>query len=383
MTLAELHADETLRQREFPVARARVFLAHAGVCPLPRRVAEAVSSHAASCQSGDQESFFPAAQFRRGRELAAGLIGAQPEEIAFVGPTSLGLSLVANGLKFRKHEHVLVYHDDYPSNVYPWMALAARGVEVRFLNVRELGRIRTIDVTGQVDENTRLVALASCHFIAGWRIDLAAIGEFLRRRGVLFCVDGIQTVGAFPTPAAHFDFLAADAHKWMLGPCGAGLLYVREPVLDQLEPTVLGWHNVRSPHFVAQEEIVFRPGAVRFEAGTHNLLGLAGLIAALELLHELGVENIARELLRQRALLVPALRAKGYRVLQAEAPEAHAGGITTFFKPDADMPALHAKLEAAGIITSLRADRAGRRYLRLSPHAYNTDAELQRCLELL
>ncbi|MBI3192197.1 MAG: aminotransferase class V-fold PLP-dependent enzyme [Pedosphaera parvula] len=315
MTLPELLANEELRQHEFPVAREKIFLAHAGVCPLPRRVAEAVRDCAARSTLGDQEALLLPYQVRQTRELAARLLNAQPDEIAFVGPTSLALSFVAGGLDFRRHDNVLIYFDDYPANVYPWMMLAERGVEVRLLNVRELGRIRPADVLGQVDENTRLVALASCHFLAGWRIDLAAIGEALHRRNILFCVDGIQTVGAFPTSVEHVDFLAADSHKWMLGPCGAGIFYVRKAVQERLRPTTFGWHNIRCPVFVAQEEIVFRDDARRYEAGTANWLGLAGLHAALELLLEVGLDAISADLLRKRRWLVPALQAKGYTVI--------------------------------------------------------------------
>src|SRR2546428_4901328 len=195
MTLAELLANEDLRQHEFPVARKQVFLAHAGDCPLPRRVAEAIANYANQSASGDQEKFVYPMVLNEGRKLAAQLLNCQPEEIAFVGPTSLALSFIGSGLKFRKGDNVLIYFDDYPSNVYPWMALAEQGVEVRLMNARGLGAIRPIDVMGQVDENTRLVALASCHFISGYRIDIAAIGRFLRERKILFCVDGIQTLG--------------------------------------------------------------------------------------------------------------------------------------------------------------------------------------------
>jgi len=383
MTISELLANEELRRREFPVAREKIFLAHAGVCPLPERVAEAIRQYASLCTKGDQETLLPAFQLRRSRELAARLIGAKPEEIAFVGPTSLGLSYVANGLKLKKNENVLIYLDDYPSNVYPWMALSGKGIEVRLLNIRELGRIRDIDVIGQVDENTRLVALASCHFISGWRIDLARIGEFLRKKNILFCIDGIQTVGAFPTSAEHFDFLAADAHKWMLGPCAAGILYVRQRMQDRLDPTVFGWNNVRCPQYVAREEIELQSGGRRYEAGTHNLLGLVGLNAAIELLLGFGTENIAIELLRKRAFLVSELQAKGYTVLQAQAPPSNASAIISFFRPQTNMLALYEKLEAANIITSLRTARAGQQYIRLSPHFYNTEAELRQTLDHL
>jgi selenocysteine lyase/cysteine desulfurase len=305
------------------------------------------------------------------------------DEIAFVGPTSLGLNLVAAGLSLRKGDNILIYQDDYPSNVYPWMALAEKGVQVRLMNVRELGRIRNIDVLGQVDENTRLVALASCHFVTGWRIDIAGIGQQLRARNIPFCVDAIQTLGAFPTTVEHVDFLAADAHKWLLGPCAAGILYVRKEFQERLRPTIVGWHNVRCANYVAQDQIVHPPDGRRYEAGSANLIGLAGLQAGMELLLEVGIDNIAAELLRKRAWLVPALQAKSYAVLGGSAPPENASGIVTFYKPDAHMPTLHAKLAEANIITSLRASRAGQRYVRLSPHFYNTDAELQRMLELL
>src|ERR1035437_296207 len=286
MTLNEILTNEELRRAEFPVTKGKIFLAHGGVCPLPRRVAQAMNDCANEGTLGDQEAFVMH-RIDDARKTGAKLLNCQPDEVSLVGPTSLALSFVAAGLNFRKGDNVLIYHDDYPSNVYPWMALAARGVQVRLLNTRGLGAIRAIDVMGQVDENTRIVALASNHFISGYRLDHAAIGKFLRERGILFCLDAIQTLGAFPTTVEHVDFLAADAHKWLLGPCGAGVFYVRRDLQEKLTPPIYGWHNVRNPNFVAQEKIEFRSGAAKFEAGTHNLIGLVGLIAAMELALEL------------------------------------------------------------------------------------------------
>ncbi|MGN6555102.1 MAG: aminotransferase class V-fold PLP-dependent enzyme [Verrucomicrobiota bacterium] len=383
MTLKELLSDEELRQREFPVTRDKVFLAHAGVCPLPRRVAEAVSDYAREASTGDQEKFVYPGMLDRARQLGAQLLQCQSEEVALVGPTSLALSLVASGLKFRRNDNILIYFDDYPSNVYPWMALAEQGVEVRLMNIRNLGVVRPVDVMGQVDENTRLVALASCHFISGYRIDIPTIGKFLRDRKILFCVDGIQTLGAFPTTVEHVDMLAADAHKWLLGPCGAGLFYVRREVQEKLNPAIYGWHNVNCPDFIAQEQIVLRKDARKYEAGTHNLLGVVGLIASMEMALEIGVENISRELLRKRACLVPAIQAKGYTVLNAEASADNASGIVTFYRPGQDMMAMNEKLAAAKIFASLRTDRKKQHYIRLSPHFYNTEAELKKVVELL
>ena len=383
MTLSEILSNEELRRHEFPVTRDKIFLAHAGDCPLPRRVAEAIADYARESSTGDQEKFVYPAILDQGRKLAAQLLNCQPDDVAFVGPTSLALSFLASGLKLRRGDNILIYFDDYPSNVYPWMALAEQGVEVRLLNTRGLGVIRPKDVMGQVDENTRLVALASCHFVSGYRLDYQAIGKYLGERNILFCLDAIQTLGAFPTTVEHVDLLAADAHKWLLGPCGAGVMYVRRAAQGMINPPIYGWNNVRCPDYVAQEQIVLRNGSQKYEAGTHNLLGIVGLVTAMELLLELGVENIARELLRKRALLVPALQGKGFTVLQADAPAENASGIVSFFRPGSSLAELHQKLTDAGVVTSLRADRTGQKYIRLSPHFYNTDAELERMLELV
>lgn len=346
-------------------------------------MSEAVAQYVREATTGDQEKFAYPGILEVGRKLGAQLLNCQPQEIAFVGPTSLALSFLASGLKLRRGDNILIYFEDYPSNVYPWMALADQGVEVRMMNTRGLGAIRTKDVIGQVDENTRLVALASCHFISGYRIDFQAIGKYLRDRKILFCLDSIQTLGAFPTTVEQVDLLAADAHKWLLGPCGAGLMYVRGSVQERINPPIYGWNNVRCPNYVAQEHIVLRTGSQKYEAGTHNLLGIVGLVTAMELLLELGVENIGRELLRKRARLVPALQAKGCTVLGADAPPEAASGIVSFSRPGSDLDALHQKLTDAGVITSLRADRTGQKYIRLSPHFYNTDAELDRVVELI
>ncbi len=382
MTLTEILANEELRQHEFPVVKNKIFLGHAGVCPLPRRVAQAMIDCATGGTLGDQETFVMQ-QLTAARRAGAQLLNCQPDEVSLVGPTSLALSFVAAGLNFRKGDNILIYHDDYPSNVYPWMALAEKGVKVRLMNIRHLGVIRKVDVMGQVDEDTKLVALASNHFISGHRLEHDAIGQFLRERNILFCLDAIQTLGAFPTTVENVDFLAADSHKWLLGPCGAGLFYVKKDLQEKLNPPVYGWHNVRNPNFVAQEKIEFRSGAAKFEAGTHNLVGLAGLLAAMELALEIGVGNIAAELLRKRAWLVPALQTKGYTVLNAEPKPENASGITSFFTPGKDLAALNQKLAEADVVASLRTDRKGQNYIRLSPYFYNTDAELHRVLDLL
>ena len=158
---------------------------------------------------------------------------------------------------------------------------------------------------------------------------------------------------------------------------------MRRDLQDRITPPIYGWHNIRCPDYVAQERIEYRAGAKKFEAGSQNLLGLVGLRRSMELLLELGIDNIAQELLRKRAFLAGGLQGLGYTVLGGDAPLENASAIVSCHREGTDMPALHGRLTTAKIITSLRRDRSGQHYIRFSPHFYNTDAELARVLEFI
>jgi selenocysteine lyase/cysteine desulfurase len=305
-----------------------------------------------------------------------------PEEIALLGPTSLGLSLIENGLTWREGDEVLCYHGDYPANVYPWLELERRGVTVRYLEPAQPGEITPELVEAALTSRTRLVALASCHFFSGYRIDVDAIGALLHERGVLFSLDAIQTVGAFPTRVEHVDFLSADAHKWMLGPCAAGIVYVKRAHFDLLRPTLLGAWNVVSPNFLAQDEIEFVPTAQRYEPGVLNFAGIYGMKAALELLVGTGLNAIAARLLELKAHLLAQIEPLGFHILGPR-EGATATSITTFRHERASSTKLFAALEAARVVASLRYDREGRDYIRFSPHFYNTEAEIGTAVRVL
>ena len=380
MNLPELQQDEALRCREFPVSGDKVYLAHAGVSPVPACVERAVASAVSAAARDDQEEGL-STLLRQTRARASELLGADPGEVALIGPTTTGISAVAAGLDWQEGDEVLIYQDDFPVNVYPWQALESRGVTVRRLSTPTLGEITPELVVEQLTAQTRLVALASCHFVSGYRIDHDAIGRLLRERDVLFCLDAIQTLGAFPTTVEHVDFLAADAHKWLLGPCAAGVFYVRRDLQDLLAPQAFGWNNVRCPNYVAQETMNLRSDARRYEAGSSNILGIAGLNAALGLLLEVGIDAIAADLTTKRTGLAAALQAKGYEVFFPEGQQT--GGITSCWREGTDMKVVGERLAAENIIASVRGDRTGRDYLRFSPHFYNPSSDLNLALELL
>jgi selenocysteine lyase/cysteine desulfurase len=376
-------ATEGERCREFPVVENGIFLAHAGVTILPRRAADAMSAHAqASCRH-HQEFGDVLRDVAQTRAVCANLIGADASEVALLGPTSLGLSLFANGLNWAPGDELLYYGDDYPSNVYPWMALQDRGVVIRPLRPNVAGGITPELVEEALTPRTRLVALASCHFLSGRRIDVDAIGRMLQARGVLFSLDAIQTIGAAPISVKYVDFLSADAHKWMLGPLAIGIVYVAKRNFEICRPTLLGAWNVKSPDFVAQDEIVFEETARRYEPGVLNIAGMYGMKASLEMLLEVGIDRVQASILDCRDFLESCLSEMGFEFLSPRADDPLRSGILTARHPVTESARLFAALEAANITASLRSNRAGEKWLRFSPHFYNTRSEMSRVANVL
>lgn len=381
--MSGLFASEAERRAAFPIAESGIFLAHAGVTILPACAAAAMRTHVESSCRRHQEFGDVLRDVQRTRVLAARLIGAGADEIALLGPTSLGLSLFANGLDWEAGDEIVCYGDDYPSNVYPWTALAARGVVLRKLRPAAPGRITPELVEEALTPRTKLVALASCHFLSGWRIDVPAIGRLLAARGVLFSVDAIQTLGAAPFSVENVDFLSADAHKWMLGPLAIGIVYVAKQNFARCRPTLLGSWNVRSPDFVAQDEIVFEETARRYEPGVLNIAGLYGMKASLEMLLGHGMERVEEAILAARDHLDIRLRGMDFESLSPGPDSPLRSGILTVRhsrKPSAE---LSSALEAANITASLRCLRDGSQWLRFSPHFYNTVEEMDRVADVL
>jgi cysteine desulfurase/selenocysteine lyase len=378
----ELVNNEDKRREAFPICKRKIFMAHAGVTALPRVVADAVIRITEESAT-NFENFAPVLQtIQEARIAAAKLIGASADEIALIGPTSLGLSLFANGIDWQPGDEVICYLDDYPANVYPWLNLRSRGVTVRLLQPSEPGALTTELVAEALNPKTKLVALASCNFVSGYRIDLESIGKLLRERGILFSIDAIQTLGAFPTTVEYVDFLSADAHKWLLGPLAIGIVYVRRECFDLCRPTLLGSWNVKAPGFVAQDEIEFHPTAQRYEPGALNVMGIFGMKAAIDMLLEIGIANVAGRIETLMTRLASGLHELGYKSLGPTGGK-NASGIVTVSRPGTDMEAVFERLAAAHIVCSYRQDRETRHYIRFSPHFYNTELEVDQVLRVL
>ncbi|MFQ5592325.1 MAG: aminotransferase class V-fold PLP-dependent enzyme [Phycisphaerae bacterium] len=369
---------EALRE-EFPITRNYNFMNHAAVGPISRRAADAVRAYVSQAE---HNAYLRAGFFKRVdhvRAQAAALINANADEIAFVKNTSEGISFVANGLKWQTGDNVVISSVEFPANVYPWQALRPRGVDVRMV-LEEDGRIPLERLIEATDSRTRVLSISSVQYASGFRTDLATLGEYCQSKGILLCVDAIQSLGAFPidVQAMNIDFLASDGHKWLCAPEGTGIFYVRKELQGHLQPSTIGWLSMKNPFAFGKYQFEFHPSAQRYEAGSYNMPGIYGLGGALELAREIGIEKIAERLLFLTDRLTDGLRSKGYRVVSSRSP-AEASGIVAFVSEAHDHERIQAHLEAERrIVISVRAGR-----LRASPYVYNTEGEIDQLIEAL
>ncbi len=312
--------------------------------------------------------------YERLRVGAARLIGASPREIAIVKNTSEGIATVQMGIDWRPGDRVVAFREEFPANYFPWQLLETKGVEIVWRSIDD-----PLDAIDEACQGARLLAISFVNYLTGHRVDLAAIGEICRRRGVFFFVDAIQGLGVFPidVESMHIDALAADGHKWLTGPEGCGILYVRHSRLDEIRPAEFGWTNVAAYEDYASRDLTLRSDAGRYECGTLNTIGCFGLLAAIEFLLETGIPAIGPAVLDRAEQLARGVSALGYELIRPWDRDSGAG-IVTFRRPDTDARMTVRALKDQSIIA---APRQG--WVRMSPHFYQTAAEMDRVLDAL
>jgi selenocysteine lyase/cysteine desulfurase len=352
---------------------------HAAVAPLSGPAREAIVAWANDlAENGAANWPRWAEQVETTRRRAADLIGAGPDEVALVRSTTEGINFVAEGFPWRMGDNVVVPVDEFPSNLYPWMHLADRGVETRRVPV-DGGRVCLDALVAACDARTRMVAISWVGYASGWRNDLDALAEMAHERGALLFVDAIQGLGAFPLDVRRtpLDFLAADGHKWLLGPEGAGLFYLRREHLDRLRPVGVGWNSVVQTHDFSHIELAIKPNAGRYEGGTYNMAGFAALGASLELLARYPAADIAARILHVTDVICHRLSSLGAVVASCR-DDGRASGIVAFDLPGQNPIAVRKRCRERRVLLSCRGGR-----LRVSPHAYCNDDDIERLVEAL
>lgn len=368
---------QTLRQ-QMPVREHWAYFDHAGVAPIPAPTRDVLiewANHAA--QNGRVNWTAWRQRLEETRRLAAELLNAAMDEIALIRNTTEGITLVAEGYRWQPGDNVVILQGEFPSNRYPWLNLRDRGVEVREVHT-DRERVDLTDVAAVCDSKTRIVAVSWVGYATGYRHDLAALAEIAHQRGAGLFVDAIQGLGVLPLDLQKLpvDFLAADGHKWLLGPEGAGILFVRRAWLDRLRPLGVGWNSAAVVDF-AQPQLTLKPTAGRYEGGTYNMGGLAALAASLRLLLDCRIDRVAARIFELTDQLCVELERLGADIVSAR-DEPHRSGIVACDFPSRDPQLLMQQCQTAGVAVNVRAG-----WLRISPHAYTNADDIQRLLRAL
>jgi selenocysteine lyase/cysteine desulfurase len=362
----------------FPVTESSIYMNHAAVAPISRRVRDAMVGLLDEVQQSGAEHWERWMETYGGvRRSLAQLLNADPGEIAFAKNTSEGISTFANGLDWQPGDEVVSIEGEFPANFYPWKALEKRSVVLRLVPADE-GRVSLESILGALSSRTRVVAVSFVQYLSGFRLDLEKLGQACAAHGCLLFVDAIQGLGAFPVDVrrAHIAGLAADSHKWMLGPEGSAVLYVNRQVMESITPSEVGWTTVRHWSDFSRRDLSWRDDARRYECGTLNTVGIYGLGAAVNLLLEIGIPNIAERVLDLTDRLRAGLLAQGHSVFGPHA-RAEASGIVSFVPRRGGAERLLERFLTHRVQVAARGGM-----VRIAPHFYNTEEEIDRVLEI-
>ena len=366
-----------LDRGHFPVTERWSYLNHAGIAPLPAPAVEAMG-RCASDAAVDGGLAHPAHAERAEavRAAAARLMGVPAEDVAFVKNTTEGLGFVANGLDWEEGDRVVVPDEEFPSTLYPWTALRDRGVVVDLVEPVGPGRCLPVDAFAEVmaaGPPPKVVATSWVQFGRGWRTDLGELASACHDVGSLLCADVIQGLGVVPAQLGEWgvDFAMADAHKWLLGPSGIGVLYVRRSRLGDLRPLEPGWASVAHREDWENLELVWDDSARRLEGGSANMVGTHAMGASLDLLLAAGVERVWDHVCALLDQACDGLADAGADVMSDRSAEGRSG-VVTFAVDGHDPAAVVEALKDRGVVCSPRAGG-----VRLSPHGYNTAEEVE------
>lgn len=367
-------------REHFSIVNHWIYMNHAAVGPLTRDIVYGISMRAEDIM---ENGFVNHDAWREDviqtRLMYAQLIGSLPDEVAFINSTSEGVNFIANGIDWRAGDNVVLTNVDYPANIYPWMNQDSRGVEIKWVEEREDGRILMEDLAAAIDDRTRVLAISFVQFVNGYRNDLSAIGELCEEKEVFFFVDAIQGLGAIDLDVREMKIgaLAAHSRKWLLCPGGLGVFYINRDRLKDIRVTNPGADSVIDASNYLDYNLTYRDSARRFKPSDLNPIALSATRPMLAMFTGLGMSYIDNRIITLTDMLCEGLKRKGYKVHSPREPK-EKSGIVAFSPTEGDVDSISAKLTEALIIHT---NRYG--MIRLSPHFYNTEGEIEQVLNLL
>ncbi len=371
---------EGLRRAEFgEVTRRWAFLDHAAVSPLPKRAADGVREYADRQQmngvleAGEWERTIAAA-----RGSARALIAAEDGEVALTTSTTAGVNIIAEGFPWQAGDVVVTASDEYPANVYPWMNLRDRGVETRVVPSRD-GRVAIEDIEAELKRGARLLALSHVEFATGYRNDLDALAALCVEHGAAFFVDAIQGLGALRIDVSKtpIDFLATGGQKWLLSPEGSGFLYIRKSWIERLRAVGVGSRSVTTSFNEPLGEMLLKRDATRCEGGAYATASLIGFARSLLLFQTIGFDVASERILERAESVRMRATSAGWSLYGPKTP-VEESGIVVLERAGVEPNNVVARARHSGVIISSRRGR-----LRVSPHMYTSDDDLDRLASVL
>lgn len=360
----------------FPAASKYIYLNSAAVSPIPTTAIAAVNAQLmdVSLNGANNYNDWIAAK-NRARALAAEMLGARPEQIAFMRNTSDGFASIANGINWTNSDNIVSFEREFPANFYPWRMVRDRfGVELRLCPERN-GRIDLDELISMIDPKTRLVAISAVQYASGFKADLERIGRAARNADALFAVDIIQGLGAmgFDLPAQYVDIAAGASHKWLCAPEGCGILYMSDRARERVEPTFVGWISVETPWDFGDRDQPFKPNAMALESGTGASALFYGLEQSLLLLKQAGLKAIDAYLEELTDELCDRLSERNYEIISSRKKGEKSAIVCIKHRGGIDCNQIAEHLQNENIIVSPRGDR-----LRIAPHFYNNREDIER-----
>ena len=366
---------------EFPILEHGLYANHAAIGPWPRAASQAVAEFAQeNCEIGAEKYNHWLMREQHLRNNLAGLLNAEsPEDIALLKNTTEGICIVASGIDWRSGDNVVLPVGEFPSNRLPWLALQRLGVEVREVDIRSCQDPEQA-LLARMDKRTRLLSVSAVQWTDGLRLRLEVLGAACRQNDVLFFVDAIQQLGAMQmdVQACGIDFLAADGHKWLLAPEGIAVFYCRDSVRESLQLGQLGWHMVDEPYQFNRDQWQPSKTATRFEAGSPNTLGQVALHASVELLQNVGMQQVEAYIKANSASLSAGIADIPGLELVRPFDTQRVSGIVSFRIPDKGPVEIHRALQKRQLSCAVRGDA-----IRLSPHFYQAGEPLQEILAVI
>lgn len=370
--------------KEFPIDPTLCYLNHAAVAPWPKRCTLAIQQFAEENNIAGAANY-PVWESKEHtlRDLLRKLINApSTDDIALVKNTSEGLSMVAYGIDWQEGDEIIISDEEFPSNRIVWESLVHKGVKL--VEVKLEGNDIETDIAKHFSKNTRMLAISSVQYASGIKLDMEKLGTACKKNNILFCIDAIQSLGAYPLNVAtnHADFVIADGHKWLMAPEGLALFYSKQAIRSTMKVNEYGWHMVKDAGNYKTKLWEVSDTAKKFECGSPNMMAAHGLLASLSLIDELGMEFIEQHLnhistyLRQQLLTIPNLS------LNQSPYEQYQSAIINFSIEGFDPDQLKNQLMERKVICASRG--LG---VRFSPHYYTQekviDTAIQRLKDLL